>query len=298
MRSTKPGWLQRIRRQTHTGGDKFFVDYTGQTVPVVDADTGEIRQAQVFVAVLGASNYTYACATVSQKATDWVASIIGALEFIGGVPRLLVPDQPRALMARPDRYEPTAHRLLEELCAHYSLAVMPARPANGAQASQHGQALELPQPASASNRQTSVSSVQALLATLARFTDAVSRVCGSQQRPTPAQKAALNRGLRAHRQFASEGASEAARGGRCFIATHVFGEGPKTQVLRRFRDRFLRPTRTGRCLILVYFHLAPTVCLAMERWPMTQSAARAAIRPLVWVAKRLLADRGTSHVGR
>jgi hypothetical protein len=118
------------------------------------------------------------------------------------------------------------------------------------------------------------------------------------KRPTPAQKAALNRGLRAHRQFASEGASEAARGGRCFIATHVFGEGPETQVLRRFRDRFLRPTRTGRRLILVYYHLAPTVCLAMERWPMTQSAARAAIRPLVWVAKRLLADRRTSHVGR
>ena len=121
--------LQRSMRQTHTGGDKLFVDYAGQTVPVVDADTGEIRQAQVFVAVLGASNYTYACATASQKATDWAASIIGALEFIGGVPRLLVPDQPRALMARPDRYEPTAHRLLEELCAHYSLAVMPARPA-------------------------------------------------------------------------------------------------------------------------------------------------------------------------
>jgi transposase len=114
--------LQRSMRQTHTGGDKLFVDYAGQTVPVVDADTGEIRPAQVFVAVLGASNYTYACATASQKATDWVASIISALEFIGGVPRLLVPDQPRALMARPDRYEPTAHRLLEELSAHYSLA--------------------------------------------------------------------------------------------------------------------------------------------------------------------------------
>jgi len=95
----------------------------------VDASTGEIRQAQVFVAVLGASNYTYACATASQKAPDWAASIMNALEFIGGVPGLLVPDQPRALMACPDRYEPTAHRLLEDLCAHYSLPVMPARPA-------------------------------------------------------------------------------------------------------------------------------------------------------------------------
>jgi transposase len=73
-------------RQSHTGGDKLFVDYAGQTVPIIDASTGEIRQAQVFVAVLGASNYTYACATASQKAADWVASIIASLEFIGGAP--------------------------------------------------------------------------------------------------------------------------------------------------------------------------------------------------------------------
>ena len=121
--------LQRSMRQTHEAGDKLFVDYAGQTVPVVDASTGEINQAQIFVAVLGASNYTHACATPSQKAVDWVASIIATLEFIGGVPRLLVPDQPRALMDRPDRYEPTSHRLLEELSVHYGLAVMPARPA-------------------------------------------------------------------------------------------------------------------------------------------------------------------------
>ncbi len=121
--------LKRSMRQTHEAGDKLFVDYAGQTVPIVDASTGEITQAQIFVAVLGAANYTYACATTRQKATDWVASIMSALEFIGGVPRLLVPDQPRALMARPDRYEPTSHRLLEELSTHYGLPVMPARPA-------------------------------------------------------------------------------------------------------------------------------------------------------------------------
>ncbi|MFC7462280.1 IS21 family transposase, partial [Hydrogenophaga defluvii] len=121
--------LKRSMRQTHVAGNKLFVDYAGQTVPIVDACTGEITQAQIFVAVLGASNYTYACATASQKATDWVTSIIATLEFIGGVPRLLVPDQPRALMARPDRYEPTSHRLLEELSVHYGLPVMPARPA-------------------------------------------------------------------------------------------------------------------------------------------------------------------------
>lgn len=121
--------LKRSMRQTHEAGDKLFVDYAGQTVPIVDSSTGEITQAQIFVAVLGASNYTYSCATASQKAADWATSIIATLEFIGGVPRLLVPDQPRALMARPDRYEPIAHRLLEELSAHYSLAVMPARAA-------------------------------------------------------------------------------------------------------------------------------------------------------------------------
>jgi len=125
-------WAKTLKlsmRQTHQGGDKLFVDYAGQTVPVVNATTGEITHAQVFVAVLGASNYTYACATATQTAADWVASIIASLEFIAGVPRLLVPDQPRALMTQPDRYEPTSHRLLEELSEHYGLPVLPARPA-------------------------------------------------------------------------------------------------------------------------------------------------------------------------
>ncbi|HWH74965.1 MAG TPA: CFI-box-CTERM domain-containing protein [Methylibium sp.] len=115
------------------------------------------------------------------------------------------------------------------------------------------------------------------------------------KRPTTAQKAALQRGVRAHRQFASEGESEAARRGRCFIATHVFGDGPETQVLRLFRDRHLRPTRAGRSVILAYYRLAPTVCRTMEQWPATRPAVRAAIRPLVWFATRLLVDREASH---
>ncbi|NML18347.1 transposase [Azohydromonas caseinilytica] len=73
-------------------------------MPLVDALTGEIQRAQVFVAVLGASNFTFACATPRQTAADWVGAIIAALEFINGVPRLLVPDQPRALIANPDAY--------------------------------------------------------------------------------------------------------------------------------------------------------------------------------------------------
>lgn len=121
--------LKRSMRQTHAAGERLFVDYAGQTVPVIDAASGEIRRAQIFVAVLGASNFTYACATATQTTADWVGSIIDALEFCGGVPRLIVPDQPRALIARPDRYEPTVNRLVDEFCDHYDVAVLPARPA-------------------------------------------------------------------------------------------------------------------------------------------------------------------------
>jgi transposase len=120
--------LKRSMRQVHPAGERLFVDYAGQTVAIVDALTGEIRRAQVFVAVLGASNYTYACATLQQTAVDWVGSIIAALDFFGGVPRLLVPDQPRALIANPDAYEPVTARLLQELGEHYDVAVLPARP--------------------------------------------------------------------------------------------------------------------------------------------------------------------------
>ncbi len=121
--------LKRSMRQVHPGGERLFVDYAGQTVAVTDPLTGEVRRAQIFVAVLGASNYTYACATWQQTAADWVGAIIDAFAFIGGVPRLLVPDQPRALIANPDAYEPVTARLMQELGEHYGVAVLPARPA-------------------------------------------------------------------------------------------------------------------------------------------------------------------------
>jgi transposase len=84
----------------------------------------------IFVAVLGASNYTYACATDTQTTIDWVGSIINALEFVGGVPVLIVPDQASGLVARPDRYEPKLNRLVEEFSEHYGVTVLPARPAH------------------------------------------------------------------------------------------------------------------------------------------------------------------------
>ncbi|MEI8158836.1 MAG: IS21 family transposase [Burkholderiales bacterium] len=121
--------LKLSMRQIHPGGERAFLDFAGHTVPIIDSQTGEITQAQIFVAVLGASSYTYACATQAQKVENWVLCTIAALEHFGGVPRLLVPDQPRTVSTRPDRYEPTAQRLFAEMCAYYSVALLPARPA-------------------------------------------------------------------------------------------------------------------------------------------------------------------------
>jgi transposase len=117
-------------RQIHIAGEKLFVDYAGSTVPIVEASTGEITQAQIFVATLGASNYTYACATPRQTTTDWIGAQVQALEFFGGVPRLIVPDQTRALIRRPDRYDPEPNRSYEEFAKHYGCAILAARPAH------------------------------------------------------------------------------------------------------------------------------------------------------------------------
>jgi transposase len=118
----------RSMRQVHLAGEKLFVDYAGSTVPIIDAGTGEISQAQIFVATLGASNYTFACATARQTTADWIGAQVQALEFIGGVPRLIVPDQPRALIKSPDRYDPEPNRTYDEFAQHYGCAVLAARP--------------------------------------------------------------------------------------------------------------------------------------------------------------------------
>lgn len=124
-------WRQRLSptmRQTHAPGDKLFVDYVGPTIPVIDALTGEVRQARIFVAVLGASSYTYAEATWSQGLPDWIGSHCRAFEFFGGVPRLVVPDNLKSGVAQACRYEPTLTRTYAEMLAHYGTAALPARP--------------------------------------------------------------------------------------------------------------------------------------------------------------------------
>ena len=120
----------RSMRQVHIAGEKLFVDYAGSTVPIVDAATGEISQAQIFVATSGASNYTFACATPRQTTEDWIGAQVLALEFIGGVPRLIVPDQTRSLIKTPHRYDPEPNRTYEEFAKHYGCAVLAARPAH------------------------------------------------------------------------------------------------------------------------------------------------------------------------
>ena len=121
---------QRSMRQIHLAGEKLFVDYAGSTVPITCAATGEITQAQIFVATLGASNYTFACATPRQTTADWIGAQVQALEFIGGVPKLIVPDQTRALIKTPHRYDPEPNRTYEEFAKHYGCAVLAARPAH------------------------------------------------------------------------------------------------------------------------------------------------------------------------
>ena len=114
-------------RQSHAPGERLFVDYSGQTVPVIDAITGEEHRAQIFVAVLGASNYTFVEATWSQGLADWLGSHVRCLEFLGGVPELLVPDNLKSAVKSPSRYEPDLNPSYAELAAHYGVTVLPAR---------------------------------------------------------------------------------------------------------------------------------------------------------------------------
>lgn len=123
-----PGHQQRSMRQHHRAGEKLFVDYCGPTMFVVNPDTGEVRPAQIFVAVLGASSYTFACASWSQKQQDWLSAHVQAFEFFGGVPELVVPDNLKSAVRKTHRYEPDINPAYQQLAAHYQTAIVPARP--------------------------------------------------------------------------------------------------------------------------------------------------------------------------
>ena len=115
-------------RQTHLAGEKAFIDYSGKKPHIIDCDTGEVIEVELYVAVMGASNYTYAEATRTQQLADFVGSTIRALEYFGAVPAMLVPDQLKSAVSGPDRYDPDINPSYFELGQHYGTAIVPARP--------------------------------------------------------------------------------------------------------------------------------------------------------------------------
>jgi transposase len=124
-------WLKRrglTMRQLHKAGDKLFQDFSGKKPCIVDRQTGARIEVELYVAVLGASNYTYAEATATQRLADWIGANIHTLEFIEGVPNALVPDQLRSAVSEPCASEPTIQRTMAAMAAHYGTAVVPARP--------------------------------------------------------------------------------------------------------------------------------------------------------------------------
>lgn len=124
-------WLQRQQRsmrQTHIAGEKVFIDYCGPTIPIVNQHTGEFINAQIFVAALGASNYTFACASASQKEADWIEAHVKAAEFYGGWSKLTIPDNLKSGVTKTHRYVPVLNASYEQWADHYSTAIIPARP--------------------------------------------------------------------------------------------------------------------------------------------------------------------------
>ena len=124
-------WAGRLKptlRQVHPAGERLFVDYAGSTMAVVEGASGEERQAAIFVAVLGASSFTFACATWSQTLPDWIGAHVAAFGYFGGVARQLVSDNLKAGVTRACFHEPVVNRTYGEMAAHYGTAIVPARP--------------------------------------------------------------------------------------------------------------------------------------------------------------------------
>ncbi len=121
--------LSVTMRQNYLGGEKLFVDYAGDTVPVIiDRQTGETRAAHIFVAVIGASSLTYAEATWTEGLSDWIGAHTRTFSFIGGAPKLVIPDNPKVAVIKACFYEPMVNRTYEDMLKHYDTTALPARP--------------------------------------------------------------------------------------------------------------------------------------------------------------------------
>jgi transposase len=120
--------LSPTMRQTHIAGHKAFVDYSGKKVPIIDPLTGEVRMAEIFVAVLGASHLTYAEATWTQTLPDWIAAHVRMFRFWGAAPRLLVPDNLKSGVNKASFYDPEVNRSYGKMATHYNVGILPTRP--------------------------------------------------------------------------------------------------------------------------------------------------------------------------
>jgi len=123
-------WAKKLdppMRLSHKAGEKVFVDYAGQTVRIVNPETGEIRQAHIFVATMGASSYTYAEAQWAEDLPNWIGGHVRALAFFGGVPEIIIPDNPKVGVKHPSRYEPDLNPTYLDMAEHYNTVVLPAR---------------------------------------------------------------------------------------------------------------------------------------------------------------------------
>jgi transposase len=135
IRSTQFGerykrWSKKVNpvmHMNHKAGDKMFIDYAGKTLKLIDKESGEIKEVQFFVAILGASQYTYAEASFSQKKEDFIKSIENALYYFQGVPQAIVPDNLRSAVTKSNRYEPTINDTLLDFAEHYETTILPAR---------------------------------------------------------------------------------------------------------------------------------------------------------------------------
>ena len=120
--------LQPTMHQHHKAGEKTFVDYAGQTMPWIEPKTGEINEAQIFVGTLGASSYTFAHATDSQKLPNWLESHRLMFEFFNGVTEMIVPDNLKSAVTKSHRYDPDINANYQQFSEHYGVAIVPARP--------------------------------------------------------------------------------------------------------------------------------------------------------------------------
>lgn len=121
------GKIETSMRQVHAAGEKMFSDFAGDRLRIVDPGSGEIEEAPLFVAAMGFSGYLYAEAFPSEQLPCWIAGHVGAISHFGAAPHIIVPDNPKALVTRADRYEPELNRTFEEMAAHYGAVVIPAR---------------------------------------------------------------------------------------------------------------------------------------------------------------------------